>query len=91
MLGADFVPAEGYGDPLRGMMALLHLARRHGVRLLRGAEVQAISVPAPVDGDDEQRDRYRRPRGECDRALGGRYRPDGRADLPVTGTVQQVS
>ena len=39
MVGADFVPAEGYGDPLRGMMALLRLARAQGVRLLRGAEV----------------------------------------------------
>ncbi|MDR3529593.1 MAG: FAD-dependent oxidoreductase [Rhodopila sp.] len=42
MLGADFVPAEGYGDPLRGMMALLRLTQAHGARLLRGAEVQAI-------------------------------------------------
>ncbi len=42
MLGADFVPAEGYGDPLRGMMALLRLATDHGARLLRGAEVRGI-------------------------------------------------
>ncbi len=42
MIGADFVPAEGYGDPLRGMMALRSLAQSHGARLLRGAEVQAI-------------------------------------------------
>ena len=39
MVGADFVPAEGYGDPLRGTMAVLTLAQRHGARLLRGAEV----------------------------------------------------
>ena len=26
MVGADFVPAEGYGDPLRGTMAVLKLA-----------------------------------------------------------------
>jgi glycine/D-amino acid oxidase-like deaminating enzyme len=43
MVGADFVPAEGYGDPLRGTMAVLKLAQRAGARLLRGAEVQAIS------------------------------------------------
>ena len=42
MVGADFVPAEGYGDPLRGTMALLRLAQAHGARLLRGAEVRAI-------------------------------------------------
>ncbi len=43
MVGADFVPAEGYGDPLRGTMAVLKLAQRAGSRLLRGAEVQALS------------------------------------------------
>ncbi|MFL5279900.1 MAG: NAD(P)/FAD-dependent oxidoreductase [Rhodopila sp.] len=48
MLGADFVPAEGYGDPLRGMMALLTLAQRQRARLLRGAEVQAIERAGAV-------------------------------------------
>jgi glycine/D-amino acid oxidase-like deaminating enzyme len=43
MLGADFVPAEGYGDPLRGTMAVMKLAERRGARLLRGTEVQAIA------------------------------------------------
>jgi glycine/D-amino acid oxidase-like deaminating enzyme len=43
MLGADFVPAEGYGDPLRGSLAVMQLAERRGARLLRGAEVQAIA------------------------------------------------
>ncbi len=28
MVGADFVPAEGYGDPLRGTLAVLKLAQR---------------------------------------------------------------
>ena len=40
MVGADFVPAEGYGDPLRGTLAVRTLALRHGARVLtrgRGA------------------------------------------------------
>ena len=37
--GADFVPAEGCIDPLRGTAALLRLAQQAGARLLRGAEV----------------------------------------------------
>jgi glycine/D-amino acid oxidase-like deaminating enzyme len=43
VLGADFVPAEGYGDPLRGTIAVMQLAERAGARLLRGTEVQAIA------------------------------------------------
>ncbi|MEA2792404.1 MAG: hypothetical protein QOG73_4810, partial [Acetobacteraceae bacterium] len=46
MLGADFVPAEGYGDPLRGMIALLRGTQAHGGRILRGAEVQGIERSA---------------------------------------------
>src|SRR3984957_12043672 len=42
IVGADFVPLEGYGDPLRGTMAVLKLAQRAGARLLRGTEVQSI-------------------------------------------------
>ena len=34
LVGADFVPAEGYGDPLRGTLAVRPLALRHGARLL---------------------------------------------------------
>ena len=57
MVGADFVPAEGYGDPLRGTLAVLKLAQRAGARLLRGAEVQAIArdghgvARADLEGD----------------------------------------
>ncbi|HEY5409362.1 MAG TPA: FAD-dependent oxidoreductase, partial [Caulobacteraceae bacterium] len=91
MVGADFVPAEGYGDPLRGMMALLHQARAHGARLLRGAEVQAIertgttwtvtTSQGPVTA------------GRLVNATGPWAARIGRMaglDLPVTGTVQQV-
>ena len=35
-------PLEGYGDPLRGTMAVLKLAQRAGARVLRGTEVQSI-------------------------------------------------
>ena len=42
MLGAVFAPGEGFGNPLRGMTALLRLAKAHGARVLRGAEVTAI-------------------------------------------------
>ena len=80
MVGADFVPAEGYGDPLRGTLAVLKLAQRHGARLLRGAEVQAIAREGTAwhvrttQGADR-----RRPRGERDRAVGGAHRPHGGA------------
>ena len=61
MVGADFVPAEGYGDPLRGTLAVLKLAQRHGARVLRGAEVLAISRDgAGVAGDHQQGRRSRR-------------------------------
>src|SRR6201999_1515244 len=43
LAGADFVPAEGYGDPLRGTMAVAKLAQRAGARLLRGAEIVSIA------------------------------------------------
>ena len=75
MLGADFVPAEGYGDPLRGMMALLRQAQAHGVRLLRGAEVRAIErTGTGWTVTTSQRRRHRRPGGQRDRSVGGRDR-----------------
>lgn len=91
MVGADFVPAEGYGDPLRGMMALLRQAKAHGTRLLRGAEVQAIertgttwtvtTSQGPVTAN-----RLVNATGPWAARIG---RMVG-LDLPVTGTVQQV-
>ncbi|HVZ09278.1 FAD-dependent oxidoreductase [Rhodopila sp.] len=91
MLGADFVPAEGYGDPLRGMSALLALVQRHGARLLRGAEVEAIgragttwrvaTSKGPITA------------GRVVNAAGPWAAVIGRMvglSLPVTGTVQQV-
>ncbi len=91
MVGADFVPAEGYGDPLRGTMAVLTLTLRHGARLLRGAEVVGIerdgaawrveTTKGPVIG------------GRVVNATGPWAARIGQMvglELPVTGTVQQV-
>ena len=92
MVGADFVPAEGYGDPLRGTMAVRRLALRHGARLLRGAEVPAIER----DGAAWRVARRRRATvmaGRVVNATGPWAARIGRMvglDLPVTGTVQQV-
>ena len=91
MVGADFVPAEGYGDPLRGTMATLQLAQRAGARVLRGAEVQSIegngaawhvqTTKGPIIA------------GRVVNAAGPWAAHIGKMvglDLPVTGTVQQV-
>ncbi len=91
MIGADFVPAEGYGDPLRGTMAVRTLALRHGARLLRGAEVLAIER----DGTAWRVATSKGPvtAGRVVNATGPWAAHIGRMvglDLPVTGTVQQV-
>ena len=91
MLGADFVPAEGYGDPLRGMVALLRLAQSAGARLLRGAEVLAIERCAT--GWSITTSKGPVTAGRVVNATGPWAARIGRMvglDLPVTGTVQQV-
>ncbi|WP_428485389.1 FAD-dependent oxidoreductase [Rhodopila sp.] len=91
MVGADFVPAEGYGDPLRGMMALLRLAQASGVRLLRGAEVQSIEQAGT--GWTLTTSKGVVSAGRVVNATGPWAARIGRMvglDLPVTGTVQQV-
>jgi glycine/D-amino acid oxidase-like deaminating enzyme len=91
MVGADFVPAEGYGDPLRGMMALLRLAQAHGARVLRGAEVQAITRSGT--GWSVVTATGVVTAGRVVNAAGPWAARIGRMvglDLPVTGTVQQV-
>jgi glycine/D-amino acid oxidase-like deaminating enzyme len=91
LVGADFVPAEGYGDPLRGMMALLRLAQQLGARILRGAEVQAIErSPA---GWTITTSKGQVSAGRIVNATGPWAARIGRMvglNLPVTGTVQQV-
>jgi D-hydroxyproline dehydrogenase subunit alpha len=91
MVGADFVPAEGYGDPLRGMMALLRLAQVNGARLLRGTQVQAIE--RNTTGWRVMTSKGVVTTGRVVNATGpwaGRIGRMVGLDLPVTGTVQQV-
>jgi len=91
MLGADFVPEEGYGDPLRGMISLLRLAQASGARLLRGAEVQAIERSNARWTVTTSRGVVTA--GTVVNATGPWAARTGRMiglDLPVTGTVQQV-
>jgi len=91
MLGADFVPQEGYGDPLRGTMAVLRLAQQAGARLLRGAAVQAIERTGSVWQIRTSKGLVTA--GRVVNATGPWAAVIGRMvglDLPVTGTVQQV-
>jgi D-hydroxyproline dehydrogenase subunit alpha len=91
MVGADFVPAEGYGDPLRGTMAVLKLAQRHGARVLRGADVQAIVRDGAAWRVTTSKGAITA--GRVVNATGPWAARIGRMvglDLPVTGTVQQV-
>jgi glycine/D-amino acid oxidase-like deaminating enzyme len=91
MLGADFVPAEGYGDPLRGTLAVRTLAMRHGARILAGAEVQAIERAGSRWIVTSSRGRIEA--GTVVNATGPWAARTGRMvglELPVTGTVQQV-
>ncbi|HSU04036.1 MAG TPA: FAD-dependent oxidoreductase [Acetobacteraceae bacterium] len=91
MVGADFVPAEGYGDPLRGTMAVLMLAQRAGARVLRGAEVLDVGRV----GNAWRVETSKGPviTGRVVNATGPWAARIGRmvgVELPVTGTVQQV-
>jgi glycine/D-amino acid oxidase-like deaminating enzyme len=91
MVGADFVPAEGYGDPLRGMMALLRQAQSHGARMLRGAEVHAVERSQNTWTVTTSKGTVTA--GRIVNATGPWAARTGRMvglDLPVTGTVQQV-
>jgi glycine/D-amino acid oxidase-like deaminating enzyme len=91
LVGADFVPAEGFGDPLRGTLAVRRLAQQHGARLLNGAEVTAVAR----DGAGWRISTTRGDvlAGRVVNATGPWARHVGRMvglELPVEGTVQQV-
>ncbi|HEY6434478.1 MAG TPA: FAD-dependent oxidoreductase, partial [Acetobacteraceae bacterium] len=91
MVGADFVPAEGYGDPLRGTMAVRMLAQRAGARILCGAEVQDIGRISTAWRVETSKGPI--VAGKLVNAAGPWSARIGRmvgVDLPVTGTVQQV-
>jgi glycine/D-amino acid oxidase-like deaminating enzyme len=91
MVGADFVPAEGYGDPLRGTLAVRTLALKHGARVLAGAEVRSIARDGTRWAIETSRGRI--DAGVVVNATGPWAARTGRMvglHLPVTGTVQQV-
>lgn len=91
MVGADFVPAEGYGDPLRGTLAVRTLALRHGARVLAGAAVRTIAREGSWWVIDTSRGRIET--ATVVNATGPWAARTGRMvglNLPVTGTVQQV-
>ena len=91
LLGADWCPAEGRIDALRGTMALSTLARRHGATMLRGAEVQAISRAGTAWRVETSKGPITAGRVlNCAGAWGGRIGAMVGLDLPITGTVQQV-
>ncbi len=91
LVGADFVPAEGYGDPLRGTLALRRLALKHGARLLPGIEVRAIARSGAAWRVTTSRgnilaERVVNATGPWAARIGQMVG----LNLPVTGTVQQV-
>ncbi len=91
LLGADFCPGEGYGDPLRGSAALRQLAEKAGARLLSGVEVGALSRAGSAWQAETTSGPIRAgrvinatgPYGQTIAAQAG-------LAVPVTGTVQQV-
>ncbi|MBV8457678.1 MAG: FAD-binding oxidoreductase, partial [Acetobacteraceae bacterium] len=91
MIGADFVPAEGYGDPLRGTMAVLKLALKAGVRIMQGTEAQGLAREGSSWVVTTSRGEVRA--GKVVNATGPRAGAIGGMiglRLPVRGTVQQV-
>lgn len=91
LLGADFCPGEGYGDPLRGSAALRRLAVRRGARLEAATEVTALArdgaawVAETSSGEIRAR-QVVNAAGPYGRAIGAMVG----LTLPVAGTVQQV-
>jgi D-hydroxyproline dehydrogenase subunit alpha len=91
MIGADFVPAEGYGDPLRGTMAVRKLALKAGVRVMPGTEVQGLAREGSRWVAKASRGEVRA--GKVVNATGPWAGVVGQMvglRLPVSGTVQQV-
>jgi len=91
LLGADWCPAEGRIDALRGTMALSRLAQSHGASILRGADVRAIF--REPDGWHVHTSKGTVIAGRVVNATGAWGGVIGDMvglDLPMTGTVQQV-
>ena len=80
MVGADFVPAEGYGDPLRGTVAVRTLAQRTGARFpARDGGAGRRANRCRVADQHQPGTGHGRNRGQRHRAVGRPDRPDGRA------------
>ena len=91
LLGADFCPGEGYGDPLRGSFALRRLAEKNGARLLASAEVTSLARSGSAWRADTSRGPISAGRiVNAAGAYGGRIAAMAGLQLPVSGTVQQV-
>jgi glycine/D-amino acid oxidase-like deaminating enzyme len=91
LLGADWCPAEGRIDALRGTMALARLAQAHGASILRGAEVRAIArEPDGWHVHTSKGTVIARRVVNATGAWGGVVGDMVGLDLPMTGTVQQV-
>ena len=91
LVGADFCPGEGYGDPLRGSFALRRLAEQSGVRLLQGAEVTALAGIGNIWNVETSRGPIRA--GRIVNAAGPysrRIAAMAGLGVPASGTVQQV-
>ncbi|MGH7066472.1 MAG: FAD-dependent oxidoreductase, partial [Acetobacteraceae bacterium] len=91
LIGADFCPGEGYGDPLRGSAALRLLAGNAGARLVAGADVTALSRHGSAWEVETTAGGIRA--GRIVNATGPYGRAIGRMagiEVPVSGTVQQV-
>ena len=91
LIGADYCPAEGRIDALRATLALAKLAKQHGARLLKGAEVRAITR----EGNAWRVETSRGPviAGKVVNSTGPYGAHIGAMvglELPTMGTVQQV-
>ena len=90
-VGAAFCPQEGQGDPLRGTMALLALARRAGVRIAAGLEATGLEQDGAGWRVDTPSGAIRA--GQVVNAAGVQAGRIGRlagVSIPVRGLVQQV-
>ncbi len=91
LVGGDFCPGEGYGDPLRGSFALRRLAEQSGARLLPGVAVTSLARVGSAWHAGSGRGQIRA--GRVVNAAGPYARHiaamAGLA-VPVSGTVQQV-
>jgi glycine/D-amino acid oxidase-like deaminating enzyme len=91
LLGADYCPAEGRIDALRATLALSRMARQHGARLLKGAEVTAITREGNAWCVETSKGKIIAGKVvNSTGPYGARIGAMVGLDLPMMGTVQQV-